>query len=70
MRASNSAAGKDSDRISGANVFRAVNRSFKMGRRACGFGAETRATAVSKDSDVFAEKSCASFSANVGEGGG
>ena len=41
-----------------------------MGRRACGFGAETRATAVSKDSDDFAEESRASFSVDVGEGGG
>lgn len=70
MRASNSAAGKDADCISGADVFRAVNRSFKMGRRACGFGAETRTTAVSKDSDDFAEKSRAPFSVDVGEGGG
>jgi hypothetical protein len=70
MRASNSAAGKDSDCISGANVFRAVNGAFKMGRRACGFGAETRTTAVSKDSDDFAEEARASFSVDVGEGGG
>jgi len=70
MRASNSAAGKDSDCISGANVFRAVDRAFKMGGRGCGFGAETRAIAVSKDSDDFAEESRASFSVDVGNGGG
>src|ERR1044072_417046 len=50
--------------------FAQFNRSFKMGRRACGFGAETRTTAVSKDSDDFAEKSRAPFSVDVGEGGG
>jgi hypothetical protein len=35
-----------------------------------GFGAETRAIAVSKDSDDFAEESRASFSVDVGNGGG